>query len=112
VVYNPFDIVKVPFPFTDQYAVKHRPALVISSEQYQVNYGHCILMMITSAKQSTWIDDIEIENLSMTGLTYPSKIRFKIFSLESLLISSKLGTLDSDLVKTVKHNLQKYIALN
>ncbi len=30
VTYNCYDIVKVPFPFTDRQASKHRPALIIS----------------------------------------------------------------------------------
>ena len=109
-IYKPFCIVKVPFPFTDQYAIKHRPALVVSSQIYQQNYNHCILMMITSAKQSAWIDDIDITDLSSTGLTVPSKIRFKIFSLESQLITSVLGNIDMKLIEIVKNNMLKYFA--
>jgi mRNA interferase MazF len=67
-IYEPFDVVKVPFPFTDKFAIKHRPALVISTTTYQQNYNHCLLMMITSAKQSVWLDDIDISDLSHTGL--------------------------------------------
>lgn len=50
--------VNVSFPFTDKAAVKKRPALVISTSEYQINYNHCILAMITSAKQTSWQDDI------------------------------------------------------
>ena len=38
-IYNKFDIVKVPFPFTDKQTVKRRPALIISSGEYQMNYN-------------------------------------------------------------------------
>ena len=79
-IYNKFDIVKVPFPFTDKQTVKRRPALIISSGEYQMNYNHCILAMITSAIQSSWIDDVIITDISTAGLPAASKIRLKIFN--------------------------------
>jgi len=35
-IYDKFDVVKVPFPFTDKETVKRRPALVISESKYQL----------------------------------------------------------------------------
>ena len=111
VIYKPFDIVKVPFPFTDMQATKHRPALIISSKAHITNHHHCVLMMITSAKQSAWIDDTDIINLKTTGLTSPSKIRIKIFSLDIRLITDVLGSLDSETIKLVQKNIAKYLEL-
>lgn len=34
-IYNFGDVVLVPFPFTDQSTTKKRPAVVISSDDYQ-----------------------------------------------------------------------------
>jgi mRNA interferase MazF len=42
------DVVLVPFPFTDQTATKKRPAVVVSSEDYQTHRPDLILMAITS----------------------------------------------------------------
>ena len=108
-IYNKFDVVKVSFPFTDKAAVKRRPALVISSREYQVNYNHCILTMITSAKQTSWQDDIIITNLQIAGLPSPSKIRLKIFSLECDLIIDKLGYLADKDIKSIAEKLKKYM---
>jgi mRNA interferase MazF len=108
-IYNKFDIVKVSFPFTDKTAVKRRPALVISSSDYQTNYNHCILTMITSAKQTNWHDDIMITNLQAAGLPSPSKIRLKIFSLDSDLIIDKLGNLGEVDKNSIIKVLKKYI---
>jgi len=108
-IYNKFDVVKVSFPFTDKAVVKKRPALVISSSEYQLNYNHCILGMITSAKQTSWQDDIVIENLQTAGLPAPSKIRLKIFSLDCNLILGKLGYLADEDKGAILEKLKKYL---
>jgi mRNA interferase MazF len=108
-IYNKFDVVKVSFPFTDKAAAKKRPALVISSSEYQSNYNHCILTMITSAKQTNWQDDITIGNLITAGLHSPSKIRLKIFSLDCDLILGKLGNLADEDKEAILQKLKKYL---
>jgi mRNA interferase MazF len=42
------DIVLVPFPFTDQSAVKRRPSVVISGKDYNGQHPDTILMPVTS----------------------------------------------------------------
>jgi mRNA interferase MazF len=42
------DIVLVPFPFTDQTTVKKRPAVVVSSQEYNLHRLDIILMAVTS----------------------------------------------------------------
>lgn len=108
-IYDKFDLVKVSFPFTDKATVKKRPALIISSSEYQVNYNHCILAMITSAKQTSWQDDIVIENLQTAGLSSPSKIRLKIFSLDCGIILGKLGYLAEEDKASIFKKLKKYL---
>lgn len=108
-IYNKFDIVKVPFPFTDKQTVKRRPALIISSDEYQMNCNHCILAMITSAIQSSWIDDVMITDTKAAGLPAPSKIRLKIFSLDSSLILDKLGGLADKDKQLFQLKLKKYL---
>lgn len=95
--YNSWDIVAVPFPFTDKNTTKKRPALVINKPDYQCKTGHVILLMITSAKNSSWYSDVNIEDLTVTGLKNPSIVRFKIFSIDERIVLKRIGTLsDSD----------------
>ena len=109
IIYNQFDIVKLPFPFTDKNTEKKRPALIISKPSYQENHHHCIFAMITSAKQSQWVDDVIISDLKLAGLPTDSKIRFKIFSLHTSLIIGDLGKLQKTDIMLVKQHLNKYI---
>ena len=53
--YESFDIVVVPFPFTDAAQSKHRPALVLSQNTtFGAIIGHSVLAMITSQKNEPW----------------------------------------------------------
>jgi mRNA interferase MazF len=107
--YNSWDVVTVPFPFTDKTAAKKRPALVLSKSEHQCKTGHLILLMITSANNSSWHSDIQVTDLNAVGLKNTSVIRFKIFSLDERLIIKKIGNL-SDLDKQkVKEKLLETI---
>jgi mRNA interferase MazF len=95
-IFKPYTIVAVPFPFTDRNYTKKRPALIISQEEYQRYTHHCILMMITSAKQSEWKFDIPISDIGETGLPGLSIIRPKLFTLDERLILRVLGRLSKN----------------
>lgn len=103
-IFRSYSIVAVPFPFTDKDYTKKRPALVVSQEEYQKYTHHCVLAMITSAKQSQWKTDIPIQDLEATGLPGPSVIRPKLFTLDERLILRQLGglsTIDKEAVKNL-----------
>ncbi len=108
-IYKPFDIVSVPFPFTDSMSVKKRPALIVSSNRYALEHAHYILLMITSAKQSQWPGDIDILDLNLAGLPKASKIRFKLFSLDSRVVLNHLGKLDKRGIEKVLDGLRVYL---
>lgn len=107
--YKPFSVVVVPFPFTDTHQVKRRPALVLSEPVFQVETGHVTLLMITSAKHSSWSSDYKIIDLNKAGLDVPSIIRQKIFTIELQLILAIKGVLNSQNEIAVKTILKKHI---
>ena len=92
VIYKQFDVVVVPFPFTDSSQTKRRPALVISDCQ-EFTIDKSILAMITTKNHSPWSLDTAIEDLNSVGLKTPSIVRFKLFTLEHTLIIRKIGNL-------------------
>ncbi|MCX8115560.1 MAG: type II toxin-antitoxin system PemK/MazF family toxin [Burkholderiales bacterium] len=93
-----FAVVRVPFPFTDRAAAKKRPALVLSdARRFNRPAGHSVLAMITSASNPPWPLDCPIADLASAGLPAPSKVRFKLFTLDHRLILGELGRLaDAD----------------
>lgn len=89
-----FDVVRVPFPFTDRDAAKNRPALVLSAgAAFNTPTGHSVMAMITSAANPPWPLDCPITDLPAAGLPASSKVRFKLFTLDHRLVRGKLGRL-------------------
>lgn len=95
--YERFDVVRVPFPFTDRNASKNRPALVLSgSASFNTPAGHSVMAMITSQHTPPWPLDCQLSDLPAAGLPAPSKVRFKLFTLDHRLVRGKLGQLSSE----------------
>lgn len=109
--YKPFTVVVVPFPFTDRKEGKRRPALVLSDHiQFNKPSGHTVLAMITSQKNPDWPLDTTITGKRQAGLTAPSKIRMKLFTLDNRLIVKKIGTLNDKDQNAVTKALQRLLA--
>lgn len=107
--YKPFSVVVVPFPFTDSPKTKKRPALVLSNEIFQKKNGHVTLAMITTAKQTSWFWDIEIEDLESAGLPVKSIVRQKIFTIDDRLIEKQVGMLSASDKKAFKKVITEHL---
>ncbi|PHS24378.1 MAG: transcriptional regulator [Methylophaga sp.] len=107
-----FDVVVVPFPFTDKTTSKRRPALVLSNKSnFNQKVGQSVLAMITSAQNSDWPLDTDITDLDSAGLPSVSIVRIKLFTLDDQLIIRKAGSLASNDQKQVTKALQSLFKL-
>ena len=82
--YRRGDVVKIPFPYTDRATRQRRPALVVSGGELETTHGLIWVVMITSAENRRWSDDVPIEDFQAAGLSVPSVIR-----------PAKIATLDA-----------------
>jgi mRNA interferase MazF len=103
------DVMLVPFPFTDQSTTKKRPAIIISSENYNRCKPDLILIAVTS-KISTNLQfgEIFIDEWSTAGLIKPSVIKPIITTTENSLVIKKLGTLqplDLQALENILHQI-------
>lgn len=90
-----WDVVAVPFPFTDKAAQKRRPALILSNQAFN-GHGHSLMCMITSSAVA-WPGDSPLKDLAAAGLSTPCVARLKLFTLDNRLIIRRIGHLsDSD----------------
>ena len=105
-----WDIVKVPFPYTERPVRQRRPALVIAAGALLVDQGLLWLGMITSAANRGWRSDVPISDLLTAGLPIPSIIRpAKIATIEAR-DALTLGTLaPADRVR-VSQSLQDFLS--
>ncbi len=103
-----WEVVVVPFPFTEQPGTKRRPALVLSKKGFN-EHGHSLLMMITTRAHSPWPGDTDIREHAVAGLHAPCKVRLKAFTLDNRLILKKIGVLSPADRQTVTERLHQYI---
>jgi len=73
--FEPWDVVRVSFPYTDRTVRQHRPALVLAAGSLQKTHGLLWLAMITSAAHHRWPGDVVISDLDSAGLPAPSIVR-------------------------------------
>jgi len=112
VTYKIYDVVVVPFPFTDRSSDKKRPALVLSdSNSFNDTTDNCVLAMITSKNNPDWPLDVGIGSQQKAGLPAPSKVRMKLFTLDNRLIIKKIGGLSSKDQTAVRWSLKKLMNL-
>ena len=95
--YDAFDVVIVPFPFTDREVSRRRPAVVLTpSEPYGAQTGHCVIAMITAATGSSWPHDRVIADPEAAGLRRSCVMRMKLFTVDQRLILARAGRLGDE----------------
>lgn len=107
-IFEPFDVVVVPFPFTDSAQTKKRPALVLSQRKpFGAGIEHSVLAMITSKKNTPWPLDCGIGDMEHAGVNAPSVVRMKLFTLDNRFIVRKIGHLSESDQRQVKKSLSQ-----
>jgi mRNA interferase MazF len=107
--FAPYDVVVLPFPYTDRLAEKRRPGLVVSSDSL-ATYGVVWVAMITSAANRGWSCDVAIADLELAGLPAPSVVRpAKIACIEPSRILRRAGTLDVKAARRVAAHLRSFV---
>ena len=99
------DVIKVPFPYTDRATRQSRPALVVSTARLEELHGLLWVVMITSAENRGWPDDVPVVNLKMAGLPVPSLIRCAKIATIDASHASKLGRVPAAQVRLVTGRL-------
>lgn len=95
-IYKKHDIIVTEVSFIDDRTQsKVRPAVIVSSDEYNKHTGFIVVAMITSAKHSKLWNDIAITDPQAIGLKEPSIIRMKFTNILASEILAKIGTLDS-----------------
>jgi mRNA interferase MazF len=93
--FEPWDIVKVPFPYTDRPVRQSRPALVLAAGDLQKRHGLLWLAMITSATHHCWPGDVVISDLEDAGLPVPSIVRPAKIATIDAQDAARLGILSA-----------------
>lgn len=105
---SPGDVVVALFCYSDLSGAKYRPALVVSTEEFNKETGHLVLAAI-SRKPVRERYDLLLERWKEAGLRLPSKVRVgRLLTVEARLVK-KIGTLPPEEVAKVTSVLREVI---
>ncbi len=105
--YHKFDIVVSDFHFIEDVKFsKIRPAVIVSSDDYNKKTGFVVLAMITSARHSVLWQDLEISDYENTDLKPTSVIRMKFSNCTQSKILQKIGKLSQKDQKNLTKKLK------
>lgn len=100
------DIVWVPFPFVEAPKLRERPALVISVPAPSTGIGLLWVLMITSAANKGWADDVSLETrFGECGLSVPCVVRTAKIATVEARRWRKGGNLPADLMILVRDQI-------
>ncbi len=94
--YKKWDIVLVPFPFTNLSTTKKRPALIVSPDEYNDKMDIVIAFITSKIDQDYRMGDYLIKNWRGANLPKPSMIRMKFATIDKSIIIKKLGQLQEN----------------
>jgi mRNA interferase MazF len=106
-----WDIVLVPFPFTDLTAAKRRPGLVVSPDGYNASVGDIVIAFVTSRTDLTpRPGDHVIRLWRESGLPKPSTVRMKFATLDAGIVLKRIGVLAEPERESVQEQLRAFFA--
>ncbi len=105
--YEQGDVILVPFGFAGQPGGWKRPALVISSTQYNQETGELVIAQVTSRRSSpSRVGDYNIEAWRESNLPSPAVVRARLATIEASQVLSKLGRLPDAEFQAARADLQ------
>lgn len=100
----------VPFPFTDQTGIKKRPAVVVSSREYNARRRDLIILAVTSQIRSPLgFCEALLADWRAAGLIKPCAFKPVVATIENSLVIRTLGGLAADDLKTLSSIVLKSI---
>jgi mRNA interferase MazF len=91
--FEPWDVLKIPFPFNARPVLEYRPVLVIAGGRLESAHGLLWVVMITSATTASWPGDVPITDLRSAGLPSASVVRCAKIATIATTEAQKVGIL-------------------
>jgi mRNA interferase MazF len=102
----PWSIVRVPFPYTDRPVRQYRPALVIAATGADALLW---VLMITSAENRGWPEDVLISDHKRAGLPVRSLVRCAKIATIDVQNAERIGMLPNADRKKVARIVQRIL---
>ena len=102
----------VPVGFTDRSGIKRRPAVIVSSDEYNAHSPDVMIASITGNLEAIrHPGDHALRYWREAGLLRPSLVQTKIATVESSILGRRLGRLSSDDLAALERGLREALAM-
>lgn len=91
--FEPWDVLKIPFPYNARPVLEYRPVLVVAGGRLKSAHGLLWVVMITSATIGSWPGDVPITDLRSAGLPAASVVRCAKITTIAITEAQKVGVL-------------------
>jgi mRNA interferase MazF len=108
--YDQWDIILVRFSFTDFQSAKHRPALIVSPQDYNLGPDLIIVFITSKLDRVKRPGDYLIHNWKKARLPKPSMIRMKFATIDKSIIVKRLGKLTPADIQAFQKNLINFFS--
>jgi mRNA interferase MazF len=105
-----WDIVRVPFPYTDRPVRQRRPALIVAIPGMQAQLGFLWVLMITSADNRGWPGDVLVSDHPDAGLPVQSLVRTEKIATVDGRDAERIGRLPEANRQPVTRQLRRHLA--
>lgn len=106
--FSKYDIVIVKFPFASSLKYKARPAVIISTDDFNKSSRKTLLILAISSQTES---KIHLESILIhwktAGLLKPSIFKSSIATISQEYVLQKLGTLKAEDIKLLNTQLQR-----
>ena len=109
--YDPWDIVLLPFPFTNLSASKKRPAIVISPKPYNSEQDVVVLFLTSKINVSPKVGDYKLKHWQSSNLPKPSMVRMKFATIDKDFILKKIGKMENEDKSSIKGKMKDFFSL-
>ena len=109
--YKPWDVILVPFPFTDCSLNKRRPAIVVSCDMYN-DSGNLVIGFLTSNLHgASRLGDYNLAAYQHAGLPLPTRFRAEFATISGKLAVKRLGSLMAVDQAAISESIRTVLAL-
>lgn len=107
--YRRGDIIAVPYDYSDLSGGKVRPAVVVSSDAYNIARPDVVAAGISSQVAKASAYDHVLADWTAAGLRYPSLVRGRLLTIEQSLIRRTVGRLSPPDLSAFEEKLAAFL---
>lgn len=109
--YEQGDVVLVRFVFTNESGANRRPAVIVSTSEYDYGRQEAIVAAITSNVDRLLVGDHLISGWQEAGLLFPSVATGIIRTIKQTMIERRLGTMLPVDMQAIQEQLRHVLGL-